>query len=108
MASPPTSASSGCTVPTPSDERMLKQLIGAVFGTRHQREQRRVQPIVDEINEHYARLRDVTDIELQAQTPRFRAIIEERSAALKAEIEALKAAKHAAAEIGRASCRERG
>jgi preprotein translocase subunit SecA len=77
---------------------MLNKLIGAVFGTRHQREQRRVQPIVDEINAHYARLRDVSDSELKAQTPRFRAMIEERSAALKAEIEALKAAKHAAAD----------
>ena len=77
---------------------MLKQLIGAVFGTRHQREQRRVQPIVDEINAHYARLRDVTDIELQAQTARFRATIEQGVAELKAGIEALKAAKHAAAD----------
>ena len=40
---------------------MLKKLIGAVFGTRHEREQRRVQPIVDDINGHYARLREVPD-----------------------------------------------
>ncbi len=76
---------------------MLKQLIGAVFGTRHAREQRRVQPIVDEINVHYARLRDVTDIELQGQTARLRASLEERTAELKARIEAIKAEKHGAA-----------
>ena len=82
---------------------MLKKLIGAVFGTRHQREQRRVQPIVDEINGHYARLRDVSDAELQGQTARFRATITEHTAALKAKLEELKAAKHAAID---ASARE--
>ena len=82
---------------------MLKQLIGAVFGTRHERERRRVQPIVDEINGHYARLRDVTDAELQGQTVRFRATITEHTAALKAKLDELKAAKHAATE---ASARE--
>ena len=77
---------------------MLKKLIGAVFGTRHEREQRRVQPIVDEINQHCARLRDLPDAEIQGQTARFRGIIEERTAALKARIEALKAAKHDATD----------
>ena len=77
---------------------MLKTLIGKVFGTRHEREQRRVQPIVDEINGHYARLRDVPDVELQGQTARFRATLEERTATLKARIEELKAQKHAAAD----------
>ena len=73
---------------------MLKKLIGAVFGSRHAREQRRVQPIVDEINECYARLRDVSDVELQAQTAKFRAIIGERTAELRGRIDALRAQKH--------------
>ena len=77
---------------------MLKKLIGAVFGTRHEREQRRVQPIVDEINAHYARLRDVSEEELLGQTARFRATIAEHTAVLKARIEELKAAKHDATE----------
>ena len=77
---------------------MLKKLIGAVFGTRHEREQRRVQPIVDDINAHYARLRDLSDADLQGQTSRFRATIEERTASLRARIEELKAQKHAATE----------
>lgn len=77
---------------------MLKKLIGAVFGTRHEREQRRVQPIVDEINTHYARLRDVSEEELLGQTQRFRATITEHTAVLKAKIEELKAAKHDATE----------
>ena len=35
---------------------MIKGLISAVIGTRHDRERRKIQPIVDEINEEYARL----------------------------------------------------
>jgi preprotein translocase subunit SecA len=33
---------------------MLKRVISAVLGTRHERERKKIQPIVDEINEHYA------------------------------------------------------
>ncbi len=78
---------------------MLKKLIGAVFGTRHEREQRRVQPIVNEINGHYARLRAISDAELQGQTARFRATITEHTAVLKAKLAELKAAKHAATDV---------
>ena len=31
---------------------MVKTRLNTVFGSRHERERRRVQPIVDEINEH--------------------------------------------------------
>ncbi len=77
---------------------MLKKLIGAVFGTRHEREQRRVQPIVDEINEIGGRLRELSDRELQGQTAKFRATIEERTRTLRARIEELKGRKHDAAD----------
>ena len=63
---------------------MLKSVIGKVFGTRHERERRRVQPIVDEINEHYARLQGVSEEELRGQTAKFRAVIAERTDALPA------------------------
>src|SRR5581483_3541489 len=77
---------------------MLKRAINAVFGTRHERERKKIQPIVDEINEHYARLRDVSDEELRAQTPRFREIIRERTAELEARVAELKEQKRTAAE----------
>ena len=51
---------------------MFKQIIGAVFGTRHERERRRIQPIVDAINEQYARLQGVSEDELRGQTDKFR------------------------------------
>ena len=72
---------------------MLKSVLGKVFGTRHERERRRIQPIVDEINEHYARLQGVSEEELRAQTAKFRAIIRERTHELEEEVVRLKAAK---------------
>ena len=43
---------------------MLKSLVKAVFGTRHQRELKRLQPIVDEINRQFERLKGLSDDEL--------------------------------------------
>ncbi len=58
---------------------MLKSVIGAVFGTRHERERRKIQPVVDEINAEYARLHDVSEEELRGQTAKLRGIIRERT-----------------------------
>ncbi|MFN0100141.1 MAG: preprotein translocase subunit SecA [Gemmatimonadaceae bacterium] len=77
---------------------MLKKLIGAVFGTRHEREQRRVQPILNDVNAEGERLKSLSDAELQAQTAKFRAQIVEATQELKAQIDARKAKKHDAAE----------
>src|SRR6476661_4418631 len=72
---------------------MLKGVLGKVFGTRHERERRRIQPIVDEINEHYARLQGVPEEELRGQTAKFRSIIRERTHELEEEVARLKLAK---------------
>src|SRR5213595_175092 len=73
---------------------MLKRLVTKVVGTRFQRELKRIQPLVDAIHGHETRLRDRSDAELQAQTPKFRAVIAERTGALAAEVERLRRAKH--------------
>jgi len=65
-----------------------------IFGTRFDREQKRIQPIVDAIHEHEVRLKDVGDTELQAQTAKFREAIAARTGELHAEVERLKQAKH--------------
>ena len=54
---------------------MFKRVINAVMGSRHERERKKVQPIVDEINAQYARLHDVPEDELRGQTARFRETI---------------------------------
>jgi len=65
-----------------------------IFGTRFDRELKRIQPVVDAIHEHEVRLKDLSDSDLQGQTAKFRAIIAERTGALSAEVERLKQAKH--------------
>ena len=65
-----------------------------IFGTRFNRELKRIQPIVDAIHEHETRLKDFTDGELQAQTAKFRDAIAERTGELHAEVERLKQEKH--------------
>ena len=77
---------------------MLKKIIGSVFGTRHDRERKRVQPIVDAVNEHYARLQSLSEDELRGQTRKFRASIDERTSALREQIDTLRESKKAASD----------
>ncbi|MCX5763161.1 MAG: preprotein translocase subunit SecA, partial [Gemmatimonadetes bacterium] len=72
---------------------MLKKLLGSVFGTRHERERKRVQPIVAEITEIGKRLTSLSDAELQGQTAKFRGILAARSSELAARIAELKEQK---------------
>ena len=83
---------------------MIKQVLQAVLGNRHEREQRRLQPLVDEINAHYERLHSVSEEELRGQTARFREIIRERTGHLEAQVAALKEQKRSTAD---AAARER-
>ncbi|HEY0811367.1 MAG TPA: preprotein translocase subunit SecA [Longimicrobiales bacterium] len=72
---------------------MLKGLLSKVFGNRHEREVRKVQPIVDEINEIVARLQSLSDDELKAQTEKLRGIIKENTGELEAELAQLRETK---------------
>ncbi len=77
---------------------MLKGLIGRVFGTRHERERKRVQPVLSEIHEIEARLATLSDDEIQGQTAKFRGILAERTGPIESRIAELKAAKHDTAD----------
>jgi preprotein translocase subunit SecA len=83
---------------------MLKALMGKVFGTRHDRERKRVQPILDEITRVGTMLRERSDAEIQGQTAKFRALLHERTHELEAQVAEFKAAKRTA---GDAAERER-
>ncbi|MBL8959124.1 MAG: preprotein translocase subunit SecA, partial [Gemmatimonadetes bacterium] len=72
---------------------MMKGILSKLFGTRHERERKRVQPIVDAINEHYARLQQVSEEELRGQTAKFRGILADRTRVLVERVEALKELK---------------
>jgi len=58
---------------------MFNRVLTAILGTRHERDLKRIQPILDAIHEHEARLAGVSDTEVQAQTTKFRAILAERT-----------------------------
>src|SRR5215831_8427117 len=77
---------------------MLKSVIGAVFGTRHERERRKIQPVVDEINAEYARLHDVSEDELRGQTEKLRTIIRGRTHELETKVAELREQKRVAAD----------
>ena len=77
---------------------MLTGMLSGVFGTRHDRERKRVQPIVDEINEHYARLEPISEEELRGQTEKFRARIREVTSEIEARIADLRNRKRVAAD----------
>ena len=74
------------------------KLLNKIFGTRHERERKRVQPIVNEILEFEKKLADLTNEEVQGQTAKFRARLTERTAPIEARIEELKLAKRNAAD----------
>jgi preprotein translocase subunit SecA len=74
------------------------KFLNRLFGTRHERERKRVQPIVNEIVEIEERLATLTDAEIQAQTVKFRARLAERTGPIELRIEELKTAKRTAAD----------
>jgi len=78
---------------------MFNKIIGKLFGTRHERERKRVQPIIDDIVSIEQRLASLSDADIQAQTTRFRTLLAERTGPIEARIDTLKAEKRSAASL---------
>jgi preprotein translocase subunit SecA len=70
--------------------------LNRLFGSRHERERKRVTPIIADIVEIERRLSALSDEEIQAQTEKFRARIAERTGPIEARIAELKNAKRVA------------
>ncbi len=77
---------------------MFKRVLTAFLGTRHERDRKKIQPIVDAIHEHEARLATLPDEEIRGQTARFRALLQERTGAIETRIAELKEQKRGAAD----------
>jgi preprotein translocase subunit SecA len=77
---------------------MIKKLFAVIVGSRHAREVKKFQPLLALIREHEARLGGFSEEELKGQTARLRARLEERVGTLRAEVEEVRAAKHACAD----------
>ncbi len=77
---------------------MIKQVLSAVMGNRHEREMKKFRPLVEEIHRIEAQLKDQPDDAIQARTATFRARLREATGALKDEMEQVRQAKHACAD----------
>ena len=51
---------------------MIKSLMTAVLGTRHERERKRLQPVVDRIHAEEEKLKGLSEAELKDQTRKVR------------------------------------
>ncbi len=74
---------------------MIKKAFTGVFGTRHEREMKRLRPVLEAIHRHEEALRDLPDDAIRGQTEVFRARIAEAVGPLRDELAEVRAAKHA-------------
>ena len=77
---------------------MLKRVLSAFMGTRHERDRKKIQPILDAIHESEERLAKASDDEIRGQTAKFRAVLHERTHALEARAAELRELKRAATD----------
>ena len=70
---------------------MLTNIVTKVFGSKHDRDLKRIQPIVDQINEIYPTLEKLTDEVLRQKTDVFKTKINEATSETREEIERLEA-----------------
>jgi len=77
---------------------MFKRVLSAFMRTRHERDRKKIQPILDAIHEHEERLATVSEEELRGQTAKFRELLQERTHALETRAAELRELKRAAAD----------
>ncbi|MGM0546187.1 MAG: preprotein translocase subunit SecA [Bacteroidota bacterium] len=65
-------------------------VLTSIFGTKSDRDLKRIWPIVEEVNEHYEGMSDLSDEELKQKTKDFRQQINEATKDVKEEIQAVK------------------
>ncbi len=74
---------------------MLKTLVQKMLGSRHDREAKKLQPLIDEINATYEGLAGLTDEQLRAKTEEFRGRIKAATSELDEQLDAVRAKKRA-------------
>tara|TARA_Y100000588_G_scaffold394329_1_gene514213 strand:+ start:93 stop:3302 length:3210 start_codon:yes stop_codon:yes gene_type:complete len=62
-----------------------------LFGSKHDRDVKKIRPVVKEINGIYEGLKDLSDADLQAKTGEFKERLKESTAEIEAEVEELRA-----------------
>lgn len=51
---------------------MVQKVLAKIFGTQHEREMKRLQPLIDQINALEPQMKKLTDDQLKAKTPEFK------------------------------------
>ncbi len=69
---------------------MALSAIGKIFGSKHERDAKKLVPYAEEINEEFEKLHDLSDEELKQKTEAFRGRIKEETAEIEKEIADLK------------------
>ena len=59
-------------------DRLLDSVVARFIGTKHERDIKRIQPLVDAINELEQEMKKLSDAELSAETPKLRAEVQTR------------------------------
>ncbi len=77
---------------------MIKKLVTAVFGTRYDRDIKKIKPVLAEIHRHEERIRHLEESDLKAQTARFREHLAERTAAVQKDLAEARTARHSCAD----------
>ena len=72
---------------------MLKGVVKKILGSRHIREAKKLQPLVDQINELFEQYQSLSEEQLKGKTEELRAYIAEATAEIKDEIEELREEK---------------
>ena len=70
---------------------MAFSFLKKIFGSKHERDAKKLLPVVEEVNEAFAKLQDLSDDELRHKTEEFRARIKEETAEYEKEISELNA-----------------
>ena len=70
---------------------MFGALIKKIFGSKSQRDVKRLEPMVEKINNAYVDLESLSDEELIAKTQQFKTLIQERTQPFREEIDAIEA-----------------
>ncbi len=68
----------------------MLNLIKKIFGDKHKKNIEMLLPVVDEINEEYEKIKNISDDELRAKTPEFKQKISDYTAETRQKIEEIK------------------
>ena len=68
----------------------ISSFLANIFGTKSERDLKKIWPIVDEINEHYEKMEELSDEELKQKTESFKKQISEATREVSEEIASVK------------------